>query len=80
MYLRIPVWGKSRGFRSHKEVSAVNSPLSVRRVRSRLYPDAEASDVRHLDRAAAAALYREHFWQAQHCERLPLPVFDTAMS
>ncbi|MFC4353055.1 glycoside hydrolase family 108 protein [Fodinicurvata halophila] len=50
----------------------------------RLHPDAEADDIRRLDAAAAADLYRTHFWQAQHCDRLPpplaLPVFDMAVN
>lgn len=50
----------------------------------RLHPDADAADIRRLDEAAAAALYREHFWQAQFCDRLPPPlallVFDMAVN
>lgn len=50
----------------------------------RLHPDAQADDIRGLAEAAAAALYRRHFWQAQHCDRLPPPlallVFDMAVN
>jgi lysozyme family protein len=50
-----------------------NHGVSLRFLRQ-IRPAATAADIRALTRAAAAALFKTHFWDALGCARLPLPL------